>query len=43
MHVYPGAQHAFFNDERPEVYDEAAASDAWRRTVTFFRHELESL
>jgi carboxymethylenebutenolidase len=40
MHIYPGAGHAFFNDERPEVYNEAAAKDAWRRTIEFFRREL---
>src|ERR1700749_5133920 len=27
-HTYPGTDHAFFNDTRPEVYDPAAASDA---------------
>ena len=40
IHVYPGADHAFFNDEREDVYDRAAAEDAWRRTLTFFRHHL---
>jgi carboxymethylenebutenolidase len=40
FHTYPGAQHAFFNDTRPEVYDAAAAKDAWARTVAFFRQEL---
>ena len=30
IHVYPGVDHAFFNDERPDVYDRAAAEDAWR-------------
>ncbi len=33
---YPGTHHAFFNDERPEVYDEGASSIAWDRTVSFF-------
>src|SRR2546421_1824535 len=27
------ADHAFFNDTRPEVYDAAAAADAWRRVL----------
>jgi carboxymethylenebutenolidase len=40
FHTYPGADHAFFNEERPEVYDPAAAADAWNRTLTFFRREL---
>ena len=34
------ADHAFFNDARPEVYDAAAAEDAWARTLAFFRREL---
>ena len=39
-HIYPGTDHAFFNDTRPEVYDAAAAADAWRRTLAFFRAHL---
>jgi carboxymethylenebutenolidase len=41
MHIYPGTDHAFFNDTRPEVYDPDAAADAWRRTVEFFRQHLK--
>jgi len=37
IHVYPGADHAFFNDTRPEVYDADAANLLWDRTVAFFR------
>ena len=40
FHTYPNAAHAFFNDQRPEVYDAAAAADAWTRTLAFFRREL---
>jgi carboxymethylenebutenolidase len=40
FHTYPGADHAFFNDARPEVYDPAAAADAWSRALAFFRREL---
>jgi len=31
------AQHAFCNDRRPEVYNEAAASQSWERAVSFVR------
>lgn len=41
FHTYPNADHAFFNDQRPEVYDAAAAADAWSKTVAFFRRELQ--
>jgi carboxymethylenebutenolidase len=39
-HIYPGTDHAFFNDTRPEVYHAEAAADAWRRTIEFFRTHL---
>lgn len=38
--TYPTAQHAFFNDTRPEVHDKVASADAWQKTVSFFRREL---
>jgi len=38
-HIYPGAPHAFFNDER-RSYRVAAARDAWARTLAFFAHHL---
>lgn len=34
------ADHAFFNDTRPEVYDDEAAADAWRRVLAHFRKHL---
>lgn len=37
FHVYPGAPHAFFNDTRPQIYDEAASKDAWQRTLGWLR------
>ena len=37
---YPGADHAFFNDDRPEVYDPEASQLAWDRTLSFFRKHL---
>jgi carboxymethylenebutenolidase len=38
--VYPGADHAFFNDTRPEVYDAEAAGALWERTLAFFHTQL---
>lgn len=37
---YPGTRHAFFNDDRPEVYDATAAASAWARTLELFRSRL---
>ena len=34
------ADHAFFNDTRPEVYDETAAKDAWAMVIGFFNDKL---
>lgn len=34
------ADHAFFNNTRPEVYDEAAARDAWALVIGFFNDKL---
>ena len=39
---YPGTQHAFVNDHRPEVYNAAAAALAWQRTVDMLRARLSS-
>ena len=40
VHTYPNADHAFFNDTRPEVYNKEASADAWRRTLDFFRANI---
>lgn len=37
---YPGTRHAFFNDDRPEVYDAAASALAWDRSVEFLHRRL---
>ena len=34
---YPGSEHAFFNDDRPEVYSPSHAGLAWERSAAFFR------
>lgn len=34
------ADHAFFNNTRPEVYDATAAADAWALVVGFFKDKL---
>jgi carboxymethylenebutenolidase len=38
--VYDGAQHAFFNEQRPDSYDATAAADAWERTLAWFKQHL---
>lgn len=40
FYVYPGTQHAFCNDDRPEVYDADATATAMDRTVRFFNAHL---
>jgi carboxymethylenebutenolidase len=40
MHFYPDCDHAFFNDQRPEVYNPEAAQLAWDRTLAFLRSKL---
>ncbi|MEO7454399.1 MAG: dienelactone hydrolase family protein [Fimbriimonadales bacterium] len=35
--TYPGTHHAFFNDDRPQVYDAAASADAWSKTIAFLK------
>jgi carboxymethylenebutenolidase len=42
IHIYANTEHAFFNDDRPQVYDQAAAQDAWRRVLEFYRKHLGS-
>jgi carboxymethylenebutenolidase len=41
MHIYPNADHGFFNDQRPEVYNPEAAQDAWQRVLSFFGEHLK--
>ncbi|WP_422750387.1 dienelactone hydrolase family protein [Micromonospora sp. WMMD1219] len=37
---YPGTAHAFFNEDRPEHFDQRAAATAWARTLELFRAKL---
>ena len=37
---YPGTDHAFFNDTRPEVYAPEAAALAWQRTIAFLNDRI---
>ena len=37
---YSGTQHAFFNDDRPEVFQPVPAALAWERTLEFFFQTL---
>jgi carboxymethylenebutenolidase len=41
IHIYPGVGHAFANPTG-NSFDEAAAKDAWRRTIGFFNRYLSS-
>ncbi|MGH9799692.1 MAG: dienelactone hydrolase family protein, partial [Blastocatellia bacterium] len=40
VRIYPGADHAFFNDTRPEVYSKTDAEDAWKTVIEFFNKHL---
>jgi carboxymethylenebutenolidase len=40
--LYPDAPHAFFSDDRPQVYRKEAAEDAWRRILAFFEKHLKA-
>lgn len=39
--IYPGVDHAFFNDTRPEVYDAKTAKQAWQKTLDALRASLK--
>lgn len=41
LHMYAGAQHAFFNDSAPTRYNEVAAKLAWSRMIEFFKATLK--
>ncbi|MEW5976598.1 MAG: dienelactone hydrolase family protein [Acidobacteriota bacterium] len=40
FHIFRGADHAFFNDTRKEVYHESYARQSWQRMIEFFTQHL---
>jgi carboxymethylenebutenolidase len=40
FYTYPGTQHGFFNDERPDVYERDAAVRSWERTIDHLTRHL---
>jgi carboxymethylenebutenolidase len=40
VYDYPGSQHAFFNDDRPEAFDAEHSAQAWRRTLDLLGSRL---
>jgi carboxymethylenebutenolidase len=38
--IYPGAQHAFFNERKGDRHDAAASGDAWEKMLAFFNQNL---
>lgn len=38
--TFPDAQHAFFNSDRPEVFDAEASSVCWSEMLSFFKEHL---
>jgi carboxymethylenebutenolidase len=40
VYDYPGSSHAFFNDQRPEVYNKEHSEHSWRRTLDLLKSRL---
>jgi carboxymethylenebutenolidase len=41
VETYAGTQHAFFNDDRPEVFDADASALAWDRSIAMLHRRLD--
>lgn len=42
LHMYEGAGHAFFNEDRDDRYHQASSELAWPRILAFLKRELAS-
>jgi carboxymethylenebutenolidase len=40
--LYPGAVHGFVQEDRPDLYHEAAAQDSWARTIAWIERFVPS-
>lgn len=40
IHIYSGADHAFFNDTRTEVFNEGYAEDSWNKMLALYKANL---
>ena len=40
LRIFPGVDHAFFNDTRPEVHDPEVSAEAWEHCLANLRAEL---
>lgn len=40
IYIYPESQHGFFNDSKPESFNDVDAKQAWQRTIQFLEGHL---
>lgn len=41
FYTYPATGHWFFEQDRPDAYNEAAATQSWDRTISFLKQTLK--